>query len=96
MAKVLTTAYKSKIIKFKLDEDPLQRRIFFLTLVESLDVKFYQYKQTYEVLINYTKIGGENNKDFVKESIRNILHDIIDLYSRILICLFSRRWSKMY
>ena len=27
--KLLTTAYKSKIIRFKMDEDPLQRRIQF-------------------------------------------------------------------
>ena len=33
-AKFLTTAYKSKIIRFKMDEDPLQRRIYFLTFVE--------------------------------------------------------------
>ena len=26
-AKLLTTAYKSKIIRFKMDENPLQRRI---------------------------------------------------------------------
>ena len=32
-AELLTTAYKSKITKFKLDEDPLQRRIYFLTFV---------------------------------------------------------------
>ena len=31
--KLLTTAYKSKIIRFKMDEDPLQRRIYFLTFV---------------------------------------------------------------
>ena len=31
--KLLTTAYKSKIIRLKMDEDPLQRRIFFLTFV---------------------------------------------------------------
>ena len=36
MANLLTKAYKSKIIKFKLDEDLLQRRIYFLTFVESL------------------------------------------------------------
>ena len=30
-AKLLMTAYKSKIVIFKLDEDPLQRRICFLT-----------------------------------------------------------------
>ena len=35
-AKLLTTVYKSKIIKFKMDEDPIQRRIYFLNFVESL------------------------------------------------------------
>ena len=35
-AKLLTTAYKSKIIRFKMDEDPLQRRIFFSTLLTHL------------------------------------------------------------
>ena len=27
-AKLITAAYKSKVIKFKLDEDPLHRRVF--------------------------------------------------------------------
>ena len=57
-AKLLTIAYKSKRIKFKLDEDPLQRRICFLTFVESLDMILYQYKETHEVLIYRQKIGG--------------------------------------
>ena len=39
-AKVLETAYKSKIIRFKLDEDLLQRRIYFLTFVESMEITF--------------------------------------------------------
>ena len=43
-AKLLTTAYKSKIIRFKLDEDPLQRRIYFLTFIDSLDMIFSQYR----------------------------------------------------
>ena len=38
--KLLTTAYKSKIIRFKLDEDPLQRRIYFLTFIDSLNMIF--------------------------------------------------------
>ena len=38
--KLLTTAYKTKIIRFKLDEDPLQRRIYFLTFIDSLDMIF--------------------------------------------------------
>ena len=38
--KSMTTAYKSKIIRFKINEDPLQRQIYFLTLVESLEMIF--------------------------------------------------------
>ena len=43
-AKFLTTAYKSNITKFKMDEDPLQRRIYFITFIESLEIIFSQYK----------------------------------------------------
>ena len=39
-AKLLNKSYKSKIIRFKMDEDPLQRRIYFLTFVESLEMIF--------------------------------------------------------
>ena len=41
--KLLMTAYKSKSIKLKLDEDPLQPRFYSLTFVESLDIIFPQY-----------------------------------------------------
>ena len=44
MAKLLTTAYKTKIVKFKLDEDPLQFWIYFLTFLVSLKMIFSQYK----------------------------------------------------
>ena len=57
-AKFLTTAYKYNIIKFKLGEDLLQCRIYFLTLVESLEMIFSQYKETCEVILDYPKIGG--------------------------------------
>ena len=43
-AKFLTTAYKSKISRLKMDEDPLQRRIYVLTFVESLKMILSQYK----------------------------------------------------
>ena len=56
--KLLTTAYKSKIIRFKIDGDPLQRRIYFLAFVESLEMIFSQYKETCEVIIDCPKIGG--------------------------------------
>ena len=38
------TAYKSKIIKFKLDEEPFQCQIYFLIFVESLEMILSQYK----------------------------------------------------
>ena len=44
--KFLTTAYKSNIIRFKTDEDPLQRQIYFLTFIDSLDMIFLQYIET--------------------------------------------------
>ena len=66
-AKLLTTAYTSKIIRFIMDEDPLQRRIYFLTCVESLEMIFSQYTETCEVLLDYPKIGGDDIiEDFVK------------------------------
>ena len=45
MAKLLTTEYKLKIIRFELDEDPLQRRIYFFTFVESLEMTFPSIKK---------------------------------------------------
>ena len=33
-AKFLTTTFKSKIIRFKMNEDPLQRRIYFLKFID--------------------------------------------------------------
>ena len=43
-----------------MDEDPIQRRIYFLSFVESLDMIFLQYKETCEVLLDYPKIGGDD------------------------------------
>ena len=63
---MLTISYKSKIIRFKMDDETIQRRIYFINFVESLEMIFSQYKETCEVLLDYQKIGGENIKDFVK------------------------------
>ena len=46
--KLMTMSYKSNIIRFKMDEDPLQRRIYFLTFVESLEMIFSKYTETCE------------------------------------------------
>ena len=84
-AKLLTAAYKSKILKFKLDEDPLHRRNYFLIFMESPEMIFPQYKETCEVLIDYSTIGGEDIKYHVSKSIKNILHANIYVHSRSLI-----------
>ena len=94
-AKLLTTSYKSKIIRFKMDEDPLQCWIYFLTFVESLEMIFSQYTETCEVLIDDPKIGGDGIiEDFAKKAIRNLLHANIDVYSRRLIAEFPRDGIK--
>ena len=73
---------------FKIDEDPLQCRFYFLTFLESLEMISFLYKENCEVLLCYPKIGGENIKDFVKEAIRNILYANIDMHIRRLISQF--------
>ena len=62
----MTIAYKSKIFRFKIDEDPLQRQIYFLRFVESLEMIFSQYTETCEVIIDYPKIGGDGIEAYAK------------------------------
>ena len=68
--KLLTTAYKSKIIRFKMDEDPLQRRIYFLTFVELLEMIFSQYTEPCEVLQDYPKIGWDDIIEVFAKNVR--------------------------
>ena len=87
----MTTAYKSKIIRFKMDEDPLQRRIYFLAFLESLEMIFSQYTETCKVLLDYPKIGGDDIiEDYAGKAIRNILHANIDVHSRRMIAKFPK------
>ena len=58
---------------------------FFLKFVEPLEMIFYQYKETCEVLLDYPKKGGENIKKIEKKAIRNLLQANIDVHSRRLI-----------
>ena len=90
-AKLLTTAYKSNIIRFKMDEDPLQRRIYFLTFVELLEMIFSKYTENCEVLLDDPKIGRDYIiEDFTKKAIMNLLHANIGVHIRILIADFPR------
>ena len=90
---LLTTAFKSKITRFKMDEDTLQRRIYFLTFIDSLDMIFSQYRETCEVLLDYPKMGGGDFKDYEK-AIRNLLYANIDVHSRRLIAEFPKDGIK--
>ena len=74
------TAYKSKVLKFKLGEVLPQRRIYFITFKESPEITFSKYKETCEVLLDYTTIVGEGIKDYVKKTIRNLQHENIDVH----------------
>ena len=93
--KFLITAYKSKTIRFNMDEDPLQRRIYFLTLIDQLDIIFSQYSENCQVLLDYPKIVGDNViEDYAEKAIRNLLHVNIDVHSRRLIAEFPKYGIK--
>ena len=53
--KLMTTDNKLKIIRLRMDEDPLQRRIYLLTFVESLVMTLSYYEENCEVLLDYPK-----------------------------------------
>ena len=84
-AKLLKVKYKSKAIKFKLDEDKLQRQIYLLSFINSLGIILSQYKETYMLLIDYTYIIGDDLSDYAKKATQNLLHKYIDANSQILI-----------
>ena len=89
------TRHKSKISRFKMDEDPLQRQIYFLTFIDSLDMIFSQCIETCQVLLDYPKIGGDDViEDYAKKAIRNLLHANIDVQSRRFIDEFPKYGIK--
>ena len=74
-----------------MDKDPLQRRIYFLTFIDPLEMIFSQYRETCQVIIDYPKIGGYYvMEDYAKKAIRNLFHANIDVHSRILIDEFPK------
>ena len=63
--RLLKTAYKLNITKFKLDEDMPQCRIYFNKFIESMEMIFSYYKENCELLLKNPKTGGGDIKDFV-------------------------------
>ena len=55
---------------------------------------FLQYTETFEVIIDYPKIGGDDIEDYAKKSINNILNENIDVHSRRLIADFPMNGIK--
>ena len=55
---------------------------------------FFKYRETCEVLRDYPKIGGDDDKDYAKQSIRNLLHATIDVHRRRLIAEFPQ-WQQL-
>ena len=51
----------------------LQRRIYFTTFIESLEMIFSQHKENCEVFLDHPKIGGDYIKYYVDNAIRNLL-----------------------
>ena len=49
---------------------------------------FPQYRETFEVLLDYLEIGGRNIKCYFLKAIRNIFHANIDVHSIVLIAEF--------
>ena len=82
------------MIRFKLDEYPLQHRIYFLTFIDSLNMIFSQYRETYEVLRDYPKMGGINVNYYAKTAIRNLSHANSCVHSRRLIAEFPEDGIK--
>ena len=78
-----------------MDEYPLQRRIYFLTFIDSIDMIFSHYRETCEVLLDYPKIGEDDAiEDYEKKAIINLLHANIDVQSRRLIAGFPKDGVK--
>ena len=50
-----------------MEEYTLQRRIYFITFIESLVMIFSQFTETCELLIDYPRIGGKDTGDLEKK-----------------------------
>ena len=84
-AKQLTAAYKSKVVKFKLVEDPQQCRVYLLSFISSFKCLLSKFNETYMLLMDYPSIRGEDLPGYAKNTTCNLLHAYIDSQSQISI-----------
>ena len=55
---LITDAYRSNVIRFKLDKDTLQHCVYLLSFMNSLKNLFSRFSGTYMLLIYYPSIRG--------------------------------------
>ena len=65
-ANLLKADYKSNFGKFKFDEDPLQRRVYFLYLMNYLETVLSQFNETYMLQTDYPSTRGEDFTFYAK------------------------------
>ena len=56
--KKITSAYKSKVIKFKLEKDLIQILVYFLSLMNSLKIILSPFSDKYMLLMDYPFTKG--------------------------------------
>ena len=65
-AKLLTYAYKSKVVKLKLDEYPLITWVYFLSFIYSLKIVLSPFSVTCMLLMDYPSIRGDKYQIMLK------------------------------
>ena len=95
-AKFLITAYKSKMIRFKMDEDPLQRRIYFLTFVELLDVIFIVHRNLWSASRLSKNRRGWCYWRLFKKGYQESFACKYWCKQKMIDCWIHTRWNKMH
>ena len=84
-AKLLTLDYKPRVMNFKLDEDLLHHRVYFLSFMNSLPILFSPISELYMLLMDYPSTRGEELPYYSKKSTWDLLYAYIDSHSKILV-----------
>ena len=78
--KLLTAALKPKVVDFKMDEYPINIRVYLLFFMNSLKVVLYQFKETYMLIMEYPSKIWEDLSDYSKKATWNLLNAYIDAH----------------
>ena len=84
-ANILTSAYKLKVITFKLDEDPLQSQVYFLSFMNSLKLFLSQFKENFLLSMDYPSTRRKDMSDYSKKATCKPFNSYIDEHIQILI-----------